>query len=166
MLEKFRQILTCCRLTATIGTIIAVTTIILASMFQDNWHESLIPTILQVMAELGLENQFFMILDGVAWIVVITVLGLLVIWLIRTIGGRLELPVDEILNRIKNVLIDKLKVTNEKNCAEPFRFCMCGLKIEAKGILGKIIFVSLLGTIATTAGVGFDNIWQFNAVPD
>ena len=147
-------------------TIAVISTILVFHLIPDDWHDSLTATVLRPVVELGLEKQFFMIVHGVVWIGVATVLGATAIWSIRRIGRMIGLPVDEMFEEVKMVLKDKLgTIKNGKGKQDPFRFSMWGLKIEAKGFIGRIMFISLLGTIATAAGTSFDHIWQFDAVP-
>ena len=143
-----------------------ISTILTVHLIPDSWHDSSTTIVLRSVMELGLEKQFFTLVHGVVWIGIATVLGATSIWSIRRIGRMIGLPVDEMFDEIKTVLNDKLDtMKNGKGKQEPFRFSMLGIKIEARGFIGRIMFIALLGAIATTAGTGFDYIWQFDAVP-
>ena len=147
--------------------IIIISTILTFHLIPDSWHDSSTAIVLRPIIELGLEKQFFTLVHGVVWIGIATVLGATSIWSIRRIGRMIGLPVDEMFKEVKTILNSKLNdMKDGKGKQEPFQFSMLGIKIEARGFIGRIMFIALLGTIATTAGTGFDQIWQFDAVPD
>ena len=148
-------------------TITIISAILTVHLIPDSWHDSPTAIVLQPIIELGLEKQFLTLVHGVVWIGIATVLGATSIWSIRRIGRMIGLPVDDMFDEVKKILNGKLgTMKNGKGTQEPFRFSMLGIKIEARGFIGRIMFIALLGTIATTAGTGFDYIWQFDAVPD
>ena len=114
------------------------------------------------------ELIFFILLYILSWIGVIAVLVVVVVLTIRLIDEVIKLPVGKIFE-LAGILLDQ-KITEIKNQTgkqKSFSLSMLGITITAKGVAGKIIFIALLGTIATTAGglvvTGLDD---FNPIPD
>ena len=80
-----------------------------------------------------------------------TVLVVSVVYAIRVIVKRTGLQVDKIADTLLNQ--KKIKAIEDKPLKQkPFFLSMLGITITADGVTGKIIFIALLSTIATTAG--------------
>ena len=114
------------------------------------------------------ELMFFAFLYILSWIGVAAVLVIAVVLAIRLIGKATGLPVGKIF-KIAGALLDQ-KITEIKDKTgkqKPFSLSMLGITITANGVAGKIIFIALLSTIATTAGglvvIGLED---FNPIPD
>ena len=112
--------------------------------------------------------MLFAFLYILSWIGVTAVLVIAVVLAIRLIGNVTGLPVGKIF-KIAGALLDQ-KITDIKNQNDkqkPFFLSMLGITIMADGVTGKIIFIALLSTIATTAGslvvIGLED---FNPIPD
>ena len=114
------------------------------------------------------ELMFFAFLYILSWIGVTAVLVVAVVWAIRLIGNVTGLPVGKIFKIAGASLDQKIKGVKGKNDNQkPFILSMLGITIMADGVAGRIIFIALLSTIATTAGglvvIGLED---FNPIPD
>ena len=108
---------------------------------------------------------FLYILVGIG---ITTVLVVSVVYAIRVIVKRTGLQVDKIYKIADTLLNQKIKAIEDKPLKQkPFFLSMLGITITADGVTGKIIFIALLSTIATTAGglvvIGLED---FNPIPD
>ena len=103
-----------------------------------------------------------------SWIGVTVILVVIVVLAIRLIGKATKLPVDKIFESVRVLLERKAKEIKVKNGKQnPFVLSMMGITIMADGVAGKIIFIALLSTIATTAGsIGIIVFEDFNPIPD
>ena len=120
----------------------------------------------QMLTEFGLEMAFFTFVHGIVWIIVVGLLVLLAMGVIYLIGKVTGLPVDSLLKNVKTLMKQKIKqFKNQSGRQKPFSLSMLGITITAKGFTGKIIFVALLGTIATTTGSLVVGLEDFNPVP-
>ena len=114
------------------------------------------------------ELMFFTFLYILSWIGVTVILVVIVVLAIRLIGKATKLPVDKIFESVRVLLERKAKEIKVKNGKQnPFVLSMMGITIMADGVAGKIIFIALLSTIATTAGsIGIIVFEDFNPIPD
>ena len=120
----------------------------------------------QILTEFGLEMAFFTFVHGIIWIIVVGLLTLFAIGVIRLVGKVTGLPVDSLLESVKTLMKQKIEqFKNQSGRQNPFSLSMLGITITARGFTGKIIFIALLGTIATTAGSLVVGLEDFNLVP-
>ena len=149
-------------------TIVVISTILVFHLITNGWHDLSTAMVLRPIIELGLEKQFFMVVHGVAWIGVATVLGATAIWSIRRIGRMIGLPVDEMFEEVKTVLGDKLDtMKNGKGKQEPFRFSMWGLKMKPRdSSAGSCSYhcLALLPQLPEPVSIIFGSSMRFRAV--
>lgn len=86
----------------------------------------------------------------IIWIGAAVLLAVIVILAIRLIGRVAGLPTEKIFECARAVMERKLDQVKENKGGKqgPFRLDMLGIKIRAEGLTGKIIFITLLGSIA------------------
>ena len=118
-----------------------------------------------ILTEFGLD-VFFTFLYIVSWIGVAVLLIVIVVYAVRLIGKVMDLPVNNLFESVK-ILMERTtdQIKDKKHKQKPFSLSMLGITIIADGFTGKIIFIALLGTIATTAGSLVVGLEDFNPVP-
>ena len=106
-----------------------------------------------------LQSAILVVADIIIWIGAAVLLAIIVIVAIRLIGRVAGLPTEKIFECARIVMERKLEQVKEnKGKQEPFRLDMLGIKIRAEGLTGKIIFITLLGSIAA-AGASVNGLW-------
>ncbi|MDE0526159.1 MAG: hypothetical protein OXI27_06145 [Thaumarchaeota archaeon] len=107
-----------------------------------------------------LQSAILAVVDIVIWVGAAVLLAVIVIGAIRLIGRMAGLPTEKIFECARAVMERKLEQVKENKGGkqEPFRLDMLGIKIRAEGLTGKIIFMTLLGSIAA-AGASINGLW-------
>lgn len=106
-----------------------------------------------------LQSAILVVADIIIWIGATVLLVIIAIVAIRLIGRVAGLPTEKIFECARIVMERKLEQVKEnKGKQEPFRLDMLGIKIRAEGLTGKIIFITLLGSIAA-AGASVNGLW-------
>ena len=107
-----------------------------------------------------LQSAILAVMDIIIWIGVAVLLAVIVIGAIRLIGRVTGLPTEKIFECARVVMERKLEQVKENKGGkqEPFRLDMLGIKIRAEGLTGRIIFITLLGSIAA-AGASINGFW-------
>lgn len=97
-----------------------------------------------------LQSAIPVVVGIIIWIGVAVLLTVIVIGAIRLIGRVAGLPTEKIFECARAVMERKLEQvkTNKGGKQGPFCLNMLGITIRAEGLTGKIIFVTLLGSIA------------------
>ena len=99
------------------------------------------------------QSVFFTLVHGVMTIGVVIILASLVIGAIHLISKITKFPISDIFALVRDLVLDRIKQYKESNKkSEPFCLSILGIKIEACGIQGKIMFIALLGSMATLVG--------------
>ena len=115
------------------------------------------------LAEVGamLQSTLLVVVDIIIWIGAAVLLAVIIIGAIRLIGRVAGLPTKKIFECARAVMERKLEQVKENKGGkqEPFRLDMLGIKIQAEGLTGRIIFIALLGSIAAAGASIHSWIW-------
>lgn len=108
-----------------------------------------------------LQSAILVIVDILIWIGAAVLLAIIIIGAIRLIGRMAGLPIKKIFECAGAVMERKLDQVRENKGGkqEPFRLDMLGIKIQAEGLTGRIIFIALLGSIAAAGASIHSWIW-------
>ena len=84
---------------------------------------------------------------------VVTILVILAIGSAWVVSKLIKFPISDIFGLVGDLVKDRIKQYQKSDKApEPWCLSMLGIRIEANGIRGKIMFITLLGSLATLAG--------------